>query len=203
MVGRAVELPGVVVEAARPFARVRAHRARVAHDGEEPDEEQPRRDDERREREGTARTGSRRQAQRTARKPANGIQRKIAYVGWTTASTSDARPALREEAPARAPQRRERERERGGHEQLARRRRGQRERGVGAAVPRGHRRDGDGGAGRGRGGADPPEQRVAGLVRDEHGEGCEHRRLVEHDLGRVGEGDLRDEREEACQSGKA
>ena len=30
---------------------------------------------------------------RTQRKPANGIQRKIAYVGWMTASASAAAPA--------------------------------------------------------------------------------------------------------------
>ena len=33
---------------------------------------------------------SRAHSQRTARKPANGIHRNNAYVGWTTASTADA-----------------------------------------------------------------------------------------------------------------
>ena len=35
-------------------------------------------------------TSARSHNARTARKPTNGIQRKIAYVGWTTASTSPA-----------------------------------------------------------------------------------------------------------------
>ena len=77
------------------------------------------------------------------------------------------------------------------------RRRRQRECGVGAAVARRHRGECDGDSGRGGGGSHAPEHRVPGLVRDEHGQRHEHRRLVQHDVRRVRERDLRDE----CQEG--
>ena len=60
-----------------------------------------------------------------------------------------------------------------------------------AAPDRGRRRPGT------------PEQRPAGLVRDEHRERGEHGRLVQHDLRRVDARDLGDEREEEVQSGNA
>ena len=102
----------------------------------------------------------------------------------------------REKAEGRPPHRREGERERRRHEELPRRCRGQGERGVGAAVSRRHRSYGDGSSGRDGSRRHPAEHRVAGLVGDEHGQRREHCRLVEHHLGRIGEGDLRDESEE-------
>ena len=45
--------------------------------------------------------------------------------------------------------------------------------------------------------ADSLEERVAGLVGDEERERRQHGRLVQDDLGRVEEGDARDEREKA------
>ena len=63
-------------------------------------------------------------------------------------------------------------------------------------MPGRHRRDPDRRAGRGGGGHDPPEERVARLVGGQHGERREHGRLVEHDLRRIDEGDLRDQRQE-------
>ena len=63
-------------------------------------------------------------------------------------------------------------------------------------MPGRHRRDPDRRAGRGSCGHDPPEQPVARLVGGQHGERREHGRLVEHDLRRVDEGDLRDQRQE-------
>ena len=67
--------------------------------------------------------------------PTNGIQRKIAYVGWTTARASPAAAVDASEPGGRRPHRLQRERERGRHEELTRRGRRQSEEDVGAAVP--------------------------------------------------------------------
>ncbi len=56
MVGRAVQLPRVLVEAARALARIRVDRRRVADDGQKPGDEGCGGDDERGERE-AARSG--------------------------------------------------------------------------------------------------------------------------------------------------
>ena len=140
---------------------------------------------------------SHRHAQRTARKPREGDPEED-RVGRVDDGEHERGERRRSRAsPSSASRmRRERERERGRDEELARRRGGQRERGERAAVPGRHRRDPDRGAGRRSGGHDPPEQRVARLVGGEHGEGRQHRRLVEHDLRRIDERDLRDQREE-------
>ena len=102
-----------------------------------------------------------------------------------------------EQAACRPVDVRERERERGRHEELPRRGRRQPERRVGAALrgrERGHRhlRADD----RQRR-ANTAEEGVAGLVRDDDGEWREHRGLVQDNLRRVEEGDTRDERQEA------
>ena len=67
--------------------------------------------------------------------PTNGIQRKIAYVGCTTASTKPGGGRRRDEPARWRAHRLERERERGRHEQLPRRRRRKREEDVRAALP--------------------------------------------------------------------
>ena len=111
------------------------------------------------------------QSARTSRNPTNGIQRKIAYVGWTTASTRPAAAVEARSAARRRAQRRQRERERSRHEELPRRRGRQGERN--AYVPP------DPGAKqmiaglRARDGARRPgraEKRPAGLVRDDERE---------------------------------
>jgi hypothetical protein len=91
----------------------------------------------------------------------------------------------------------ERKGQRGGEQELACPCGRQPERGVGAAGRRGERRHGDGAADDGDGWAYPAEERVAGLVGHEQGHRGEHRRLVEHDVGRIDECDAGDEREEA------
>ncbi len=66
-----------------------------------------------------ARTSARSHSARTTRKPTNGIQRKIAYVGCTTASTN---PAAAVEATSPSDGQAyglERQRERSRHEELA------------------------------------------------------------------------------------
>jgi hypothetical protein len=108
-----------------------------------------------------------------------------------------------EEAARRPLDVRERERERGRHQELPRRGRREPERGVGAAVRGCERRHGHLSANDRERRPDAAEERVARLVGNEQRQRREHRGLVQDDLGRVEEATRATSARKPCQSGKA
>ena len=144
-----------------------------------------------------ARTSARSHNARTTRKPTNGIQRKIAYVGMHDREHEPRSRGRRDEPERRQAHGLERQRERGRHEELARRRRGQGEEDVRASHPR-RERDHRHLSGRSHTCRPrPPEERPAGLEGDENRERREDRRQVRDHPLRILARDLRDQREEA------
>ena len=195
-VGADVQLPGIVLERPPHLPCIRRHRRRVVHDRDQPEHEERRRNDKRGERERPgAEVASR--PEQPHEQEADERQPEEDRVGRVDDREHEAGSGGRRQKRWRRPaERLEREGERSRDEELPRGRGRKREQRVRAAVTR-READDPGlrprdGAGRPR----PPEERPAGLVRDDEREHGEDRREVDDDLLRIGARDLRDERQE-------
>ena len=191
------ELAAVLLERPLQLVRVGRDRTRVVHDRPQPEQEQRRRNDERPERQ-QAGAHVRPLPQSAHDEEADERDPEEDRVRRMHDCEHESRGCRRGEEPERRqPHGLERERERRRHEQLPRRRRGEREKDV---RPAHARREGDHRHLRGRrhaGGPRPPEERPAGLERDENGERREDRRQVGDDALGILAGDLRDQPDEA------
>ncbi len=191
------ELASVLLECAPKLVGVGRHRARVVHDRTKPEQEERGRDDERDERERpVAQVLSLPQSAR--REEADERDPEEDRVGRMDDGESQTRRGRRCDQPHRwRTHRLECQRERGRHEELARRSGRKREEHVRAAEAGREADHRDLRAGRDARRPGPAEERPAGLERDHDGERRQDRREVDDDALGILARDLRNQRDEA------